>query len=134
MDTSNKAGKRPASRGSGSLAIHTAQLKRARKSNEEEIQTVLDFLRLPYQPLLETPASEYQVGSSSITRSASNLWDWTNVKRVDIMDHVYPEAYLEEFRQIFSLNIRKQPLAMSPPLLPDIDLCIVSERDRKSVV
>lgn len=125
MDAGNKAEKRPASRDSGPLAIRSSpQAKRTRKS-DQGIETVLDFLNLPYQPLLEIPSN--QPGLSSITRSASDLWDWRDIKQVDKMDH-NPEGYLEEFHQFFSSRILDHPLAVSPPPLPDIDLCIVSEK------
>jgi hypothetical protein len=105
--------------------------KRPRKAGEnQELETILDFLDLPYQLLRDLPGIQSQLGPSitGITQSASDSWSWRDIKRVDILDEVWPVAYLEEFHQIFSLSIRNHPLALPPPPLPDIDLYICSEK------
>lgn len=61
------------------------------------------------------------------TQSATNLWSWRDIKSVDILDEVTSAAYLEDFHELFSLDIQERPLAVPPSQLPDIDLYIRSE-------
>jgi hypothetical protein len=95
-------------------------------------QTILDYLDFLYQPLQPSPGTQFESRRSigTFTKSASNSWSWRDIKHVDQIKsaRVSTETYLEKFLPICSLTLQSYDPISPPRCLPDIDLCIASEK------